>query len=155
MPIYQKIHCAYVTGMVSCWSRGTTFWVISKIMLLPPPQKKLLQSIVKCKAWAENVTILDWQIDSGNFLGGPKYFHESVGGHFKTWWGQHHDFMKWPKKLHPYLLMVRNLFLLRTVIIFKGLLSLFVLATFNKENWLLMEHQGLTEDSWGTYRISF
>ena len=46
-----------------------------------------------------HLTFLDYQID---FLGGPKHFQESVSGHFKTLWGQHNDFLKLAKKLHPY-----------------------------------------------------
>ena len=46
---------------------------------------------------------MDWQIDGDNFFlgGGPKNFQESVGGQFKTWLGQHHDFLYDPKSCNP------------------------------------------------------
>ena len=51
--------------------------------------------------WAQALTLLDWQIDGGNFRGGPKHFQESVGGQLKPG-GRILIFFKWPKKLHPY-----------------------------------------------------
>ena len=45
---------------------------------------------------------LDCQIDSIDFLGGPKAFLDLVDGQLTTLRGLHHDFWKMPKKLHPY-----------------------------------------------------
>ena len=51
---------------------------------------------------AQNLTFLDWQIDSIDFLGGPKAFLELGDGQLTTLRGMHHDFWKMPKTLHPY-----------------------------------------------------
>ena len=80
-------------------------WLL-EVLWTPPPKKKSLPSIwqsrnVKCKARAQNVMVLDCQIGGIDFLGGLKHFQELFGGQFKTWWGQHYDFSKWPKKLLP------------------------------------------------------
>ena len=53
-----------------CQSKNITFW-----------------------AWALHLTFHDWQIEGSNFLGGLKHFQDLV----PTWWGQYHDFLKWPK----------------------------------------------------------
>ena len=88
-----------------CKSRGATFWVISKNLVLPPPSfefatnwflkvlwtpKILPPSICQSKnitlwAWALHLTFPDWQIDGGNFLGGLKQFQESVGDRMRYW----------------------------------------------------------------------
>ena len=47
------------------------------------------------------LTFLGGQIDSVDFLGGPKHFLELVNGQLTTWRGLHHDSLKLPKKLHP------------------------------------------------------
>ena len=43
---------------------------------------------------------------TAQFLGGSKHFQ--AGGQFKTWWGQYHNFLKWPKKLLTYLGIVTS-----------------------------------------------
>ena len=50
---------------------------------------------------AQNLTFLDWQIDSIDFFGGPKAFLELGDGQLTTLRGMHHDFWKMPKTLHP------------------------------------------------------
>ena len=52
-----------------------------------PPVSILQSRNVKWKARAQNVTLLDCQIDSSGFLGGPKHFQESVACKYKTWCG--------------------------------------------------------------------
>ena len=80
-------------------------WLL-KVLVMP---KNLPPSICQSKKvtfWALtlHLTFLDWQIENGEFFGSE--------GQFKTWWGQHNDFLKWPKKLKPlqvdYLLAFAN-----------------------------------------------
>ena len=73
-------------------------------MMLPPPSfigHQLILGIAadpqktrRCQLANPGMWHLDRQIDGGDFLEGPKHFQESGGGQFKTWWGQHHDFLK-------------------------------------------------------------
>ena len=55
---------------------------------------------------AQNLTFLDCQIDSVDFLVGPKAFLELVDVQLTRLKQVHHDFWKMPKKLHPYYIVV-------------------------------------------------
>ena len=50
-----------------------------------------------CRAFPFPLEVLWIQLDLKNF-------QESVGGQFKTWWGQHYDFLEWPKKVAALML---------------------------------------------------
>ena len=70
-------------------NRSATFSVISKIIVFD------IHGFPNWRWW---------------FLGCSKHIQESVGVQFKTWWGQHQDFLKWPKKLHPYYNIITKLY---------------------------------------------
>ena len=77
----------------------TKFWIGHQLTLgsASDPPKNCCRQFANPKTfWARalHMTFLDWPIDGRNYLGGPKHFQESVGGQFKTCWGQHHDFLK-------------------------------------------------------------
>jgi len=67
--------------------------------MLPPPNFELATfnlAIQECQMKGPDPKCDVNGLPTGQqrFFGGPKHFQESVGGQFKTWWGQHQDFLK-------------------------------------------------------------